>query len=450
MGKKRAYQPGYEKKFNKNNKPYWSKISSAKELPDIQAYDSDYWDCPTVPAHIEIPHGSQKVVDCLQNMSDPLIVGGFVRDHVMKQSGYPMSTSKDVDIEVHGGVTLNQIEKALRKRGFHVDSVGKSFGVLKVVSDGEDVDVSVPRRDSVADTTGGRGRNIVADIDPTLDIWDASRRRDLTINAISYDHGRGVILDPYDGLQDIEDGVLHIVDPETFVEDPLRALRLVQFSARFDMQPSGETLEICQNMDGSDLSEHRMREEMTKWVRKSVNIHRGVETLHDIGWDDVIPGFVKNENNPVDQDLINKLNNYSGDASYAAVVAVLDHHYGNGSGQLGQSMYLTKVQRRLFRSLPLSQGDDVIQRSRMCRTLHDNGMDYHDVDTMCQAVGIQPAQHVWEGSPPAYVKPAQYLMDKGLQPSPLFAQVDKEVKNIQDSGGVINDKVLDDLIQKYF
>ena len=92
--------------------------------------------------------------------------------------------------------------------------------------------MSLPRRESKA----GRGhRGFVVTGDPDMSIEEAARRRDFTVNAISWDPLTGEYFDPFDGRGDLERRLLRVVDPQTFGDDSLRVLRAVQFAARFEL-----------------------------------------------------------------------------------------------------------------------------------------------------------------------------------------------------------------------
>ena len=105
------------------------------------------------------------------------MVGGSVRDHLLGRH------VKDWDVEVFG-LSAKDLERALRRVG-RVNAVGKSFGVFKMHHEAlGEVDVSIPRRDS---NTGPGHRGIAVEGDPDMSTTEAARRRDLTINAISYD-----------------------------------------------------------------------------------------------------------------------------------------------------------------------------------------------------------------------------------------------------------------------
>jgi len=195
-----------------------------------------------------------------------LLVGGAVRDLFLKE------LPKDIDIEVHG-VKIDDLQKILKKMG-NVSLVGKSFGVLRL--NGLDVDWSVPRKDS-------KGRKPEVVIDPQMSVEEAFRRRDLTMNALGIDLDTQELIDPFDGLQDLEDRVLRVPDKELFVEDPLRFFRVMQFIGRFEMEPDDELNEICKKMDLSKISRERIEEEFNKLFLKSKRPSLGIDWLRKIG-----------------------------------------------------------------------------------------------------------------------------------------------------------------------
>ena len=73
-------------------------------------------------------------------------------------------------------------------------------------------------------------------------------RRDLTINAIAYDPISNVMVDPYGGWQDIQNGIIRAVGNPTdrFQEDGLRIMRVARFAARFGYQVDMTTFEGMQ------------------------------------------------------------------------------------------------------------------------------------------------------------------------------------------------------------
>src|SRR6185369_13390853 len=168
-----------------------------------------------------------------------LIVGGWVRDKLL---GLPESSN--VDLEVFG-VPGDRLRALLETFG-RVEAVGESFQVYKI----GDIDVSLPRRDSKA----GRGhRGFVVTGDPDMSIAEAARRRDFTVNAISWDPLTGEYFDPFDGRADLERRLLRVVDPQTFGDDSLRVLRGEQFAARFALALEPATAALCREIPLDDL-----------------------------------------------------------------------------------------------------------------------------------------------------------------------------------------------------
>ena len=97
-----------------------------------------------------------------------------------------------------------------------------------------------------------------------MSVEEAARRRDFTINAISWDPLTGEYFDPFDGRQDLDRRLLRVVDPQTFADDSLRALRAVQFAARFDMTVEPATRDVCRAMPLDDLPCERVWGELEK------------------------------------------------------------------------------------------------------------------------------------------------------------------------------------------
>jgi len=179
-----------------------------------------------------------------------LVVGGWVRDRLL---GLPESIN--VDLEVFG-VPGDRLRALLESFG-RVEAVGESFQVYKLGT----IDISLPRRDSKA----GRGhKGFVVTGDPDMSIAEAARRRDFTINAISWDPLSGEYFDPYRGRDDLERRLLRMVDAETFADDSLRALRAVQFAARFELALDDATAALCRRIPLDDLPAERVWGEVEK------------------------------------------------------------------------------------------------------------------------------------------------------------------------------------------
>jgi len=204
-----------------------------------------------------------------------LIVGGWVRDRLR---GKP---SKDIDIEVFG-VAQDRLPVLLEPVG-RVEPVGQSFPVYKLVPPGGgsgDIDVALPRRES----KHGRGhKGFEVHGDPSMSIADAARRRDFTVNAIGWDPLTGTYEDPFDGRGDLERRLLRAVDPATFADDSLRALRAVQFAARFEFALEDETAALCRELALDDLPAERIWGEIEKLLLHAEHPSIGFRLALDLG-----------------------------------------------------------------------------------------------------------------------------------------------------------------------
>jgi tRNA nucleotidyltransferase (CCA-adding enzyme) len=201
-----------------------------------------------------------------------LIVGGWVRDRLL---GHP---SKDLDLEIFQ-VPGENLPALIAPFG-RVEPVGQSFPVYKIIRPGEgDIDVTLPRRESKR----GRGHRAF-DVagDPSMSVRDASRRRDFTINAISWDPLTETYEDPFDGQSDLRHRVLRAVDPSTFGDDSLRVLRAIQFAARFELTLDAETAALCRRIPLDDLPAERVWAEIEKLLLQAERPSIGLALARDL------------------------------------------------------------------------------------------------------------------------------------------------------------------------
>jgi len=205
-----------------------------------------------------------------------LVVGGWVRDRLR---GHP---SKDIDLEVFG-VPEERLAELLRPFG-RVEAVGQSFPVYKVIAPGTGsdaaLDVALPRRESKAGR-GHKGFQVVGD--PSMSIAEAARRRDFTINAISWDPVTATYEDPFEGRVDLDRRLLRAVDLTTFGDDSLRVLRAIQFAARFEFALEERTAALCRRIPLDDLPAERVWGEIEKLLLAAERPSIGFALARDLG-----------------------------------------------------------------------------------------------------------------------------------------------------------------------
>ena len=213
------------------------------------------------------------------------VVGGYVRDIFLERP------SNDIDVVVVGsGIAVAQaLKKGLGKKA-HL-SVFKNFGTAQVkfmrTEDGG------TRKEYEVEFVGARKESYSHDSrkpvveDGTLE--DDQCRRDFTINALAIclNHDRfGELVDPFDGLYDLEDGLIRTpLDPDiTFSDDPLRMLRCVRFATqlRFDIEQETKDA-LRRNVQRLKIiSGERIAEELNK-ILLAAHPSIGLLELHDSG-----------------------------------------------------------------------------------------------------------------------------------------------------------------------
>ena len=157
------------------------------------------------------------------------IVGGAVRDELL---GFAV---KDKDYVVVGSTP-----EAMVAAGFQ--PVGKDFPVFLHPHTHDEYALARTERKTAK---GYKGFAVHASPEVTLE--EDLARRDLTINAIAKSDN-GQLIDPFNGLADIQSRVLRHVS-DAFAEDPVRILRAARFSARLsDFELAPETLLLMRQM----------------------------------------------------------------------------------------------------------------------------------------------------------------------------------------------------------
>lgn len=212
--------------------------------------------------------------DILAHGGKVYIVGGSVRDEVMNNP-----SEHDIDVEIYH-MTYQQLYDVLSKYG-EVNTFGVSFAIMQL-NCLVGYDFALPRQEK---KTGDKHQDFSVIIDPYLSLDKAVQRRDLTMNALMYDYQKQEMIDLCGGINDIRNRIVRCVNPTTFVDDPLRILRIAQFIARFDMVVEKQTKELCCQMVEAGMLNHlsieRVYDEYCK-ILMSPRPSIGFEFLKDI------------------------------------------------------------------------------------------------------------------------------------------------------------------------
>ena len=214
----------------------------------------------------------RRVADALRQIEiQPLLVGGVVRDLLLSR------INNDVDLIV------NCRARKLMKMGVRLANLtgatpvplDKERGTLRLCfSPDEEVDlVSLQGEDLEEDLT----------------------RRDLRINAMAVDVS-GNLADPFQGREDLKNGVLREIRSENFREDPLRVIRAVRFAAQLDFILDADTITSARAASAGleKVAGERIAVELDKYFRAArpphIDLLRQLEALApifhlpDYGW----------------------------------------------------------------------------------------------------------------------------------------------------------------------
>jgi poly(A) polymerase len=179
-----------------------------------------------------------------------VFVGGCVRDMLLGREPHDFDLATDAAPEQVEGIFTHSLP------------IGKAFGVITVQHDGFSFEVATFRRDGVSVD----GRHPMSIEFSTIEA-DA-RRRDFTINGMSYDPISDTLHDFVGGERDLKAGVVRFIGDaeERIQEDSLRVLRAIRFAAELNF-----TLADPQILVGRTLtvSPERIKAELDKMLMGS-------------------------------------------------------------------------------------------------------------------------------------------------------------------------------------
>ena len=278
---------------------------------------------------LSIPSDIRKLYKLFKkNRKQLFVVGGAVRDAILGKSPKDFDLATDAKPE--------EVEAIAKQGGFKTVDVGKSFGV--VIVNGHEI--ATFRKDI------GKGRRPDA-VDYT-DIKGDVQRRDLTINALFYDIGKGNIVDLVGGIADLKKKQIKTVGNPTarFDEDPLRKLRAVRFSGSVGGKMHKDTWDaLKKSPDLTGVSAERIRDEFIKGIKKAQSTPNYLKMIYKLGmFRQIFPGLRVNTNFIKTNDYIIQLANL-----------LKNQHSSTVYMKLKQSKYTTQEVRDISHLLVLSE-----------------------------------------------------------------------------------------------
>ncbi|MBC7332842.1 MAG: CCA tRNA nucleotidyltransferase, partial [Synergistetes bacterium] len=160
------------------------------------------------------------------------LVGGSVRDLILYGD-----ILREPDLLVDADVSI--FLESLLKRGISLKEM-TPFLTLKVIVEDELFDVAFCRKEFY-ERPGDLPKVSIASL------MEDMYRRDFTINAMALGicgEEKGMLYDPFFGLEDLSKGLLRVIRPYSFIEDPTRIVRAVRLKMRFSLEFEDETLRL--------------------------------------------------------------------------------------------------------------------------------------------------------------------------------------------------------------
>ncbi len=200
---------------------------------------------------VKLPKNVSYIITQLEkNGYEGYAVGGCVRDTILSK------TPDDWDITT--SAKPSEVKKIFPKT---IDT-GIAHGTVTVLVQKEGYEVTTYRIDGEYEDNR-HPKEVVF----TPSLIEDLKRRDFTINAMAYNDKEGLV-DQFGGLEDIKAGVIRCVGvpEERFMEDALRIMRAIRFSAQLGYKIDDNTKKairaLCGNLE--HISAERIHTELTK------------------------------------------------------------------------------------------------------------------------------------------------------------------------------------------
>ena len=188
---------------------------------------------------VQVQHAAERA------QAHVFLAGGAVRDLL---AGFPI---RDLDFAIEGPAL--KLAKQLDRRLFTVISEDERRQSAELLFGGTSTaEISMCRRETYT-KTGGQPEVVRATIQDDL------MRRDFSVNAIALSlnpASRGLLLDPTNGLADIERKELRALTNYSFLDDPIRLLRLARLEERLKYKAAERTKAQFDSAREAGVEEH--------------------------------------------------------------------------------------------------------------------------------------------------------------------------------------------------
>jgi len=226
------------------------------------------------------PDAAKVVRRLVRSGYEAYLVGGCVRDLLLDR--------RPKDFDVCTSARPDDVRRLFRNSRV----IGRRFRLVHVLfGGGKVIETATFRRAPDADEDRGTEDLLIRNDNVFGEAHQDARRRDFTINALFYDVERCEVLDWVGGMPDIERRAVHTIGKPLvrFLEDPVRILRAIRFSAHRDLGITPEVYDaIVETRTAlSRAARPRLFEEVLRLMRGGA-AHRALFLCWETGVLDVL------------------------------------------------------------------------------------------------------------------------------------------------------------------
>ena len=226
------------------------------------------------------PDAAKVVRRLVRSGYEAYLVGGCVRDLLLGR--------RPKDFDVCTSARPDDVRRLFRNSRV----IGRRFRLVHVLfGGGKVIETATFRRAPDADEDRGAEDLLIRNDNVFGEAHQDARRRDFTINALFYDLERNEVLDWVGGMPDIEKRAVHTIGKPVvrFLEDPVRILRAIKFSAKLDLGITPETYDaIVETRKAlARAAKPRLFEEVLRLMREGA-AHRALFLCWETGVMDVL------------------------------------------------------------------------------------------------------------------------------------------------------------------
>jgi tRNA nucleotidyltransferase (CCA-adding enzyme) len=377
------------------------------------------------------------------------LIGGVVRDIIIGKDNL------DVDITVQGnGIEFARVLQSGYPDVCKVKEEHDSFKTAKVSvkTDCGQVmlDIASTRKESypypaslpVLEETG-------------CELYEDVIRRDFSINSMALSLNESsfcALVDYLGGYDDLKQGIIRVLHPISFIDDPTRIIRALKFSVRFGYKLEDETARLQRELLESGRFDNLAGERIKLELKQAFNTN-SAECADRFISDDIYrlvdTGIPRCELGVAVQNAVNEYCKYIVDREngwlvyLGALLAELSHEKVE---QIAQKMYLSGNEEAiLLKTIELCENSEALNSAKSRFEVYEF-FEKTDIEAIIAFVARNKeledkvSLYLGELKDVKTIVNGDTLIDMGLQPGPVFSELLRKVLKARINGEITSDK----------